>query len=123
MNMFYMLAAPICDKLIPVWTIFGYIIFAIKIIVPLLLVVYGMLDLTKAVMKKDEKDIKGAQNLLVKKLIAAVLVYLVITIVGIVVNLVSSVDWQGCTNCAFHPFSDECYILKGEQGADSDSKK
>lgn len=114
--MFYMLvpadAPSFCDQLEPVWTIFGYIIFGIKIVVPLILIIYGMLDMTKAVMKKDEGEIKKAQSLLVKRLIAAVLVYLIITIVGIVVNLVYSEDsqWKTCVRCAFHPF-DDCQVI------------
>lgn len=107
MNLFYLGAPAICTTLAPVWTIFGYVIFGIKVVVPLLLIVYGMIGMAKAVMGKDEKEIKAAQNLLVKRLIAAALVYLVITITGIVVNLVADDTWKGCANCAFHPFNTE----------------
>lgn len=95
-----------CSSLVPVWTILGYVIFGIKVVVPILLIISGMIDLAQAVMKQDEKDIKKAQSLLVKKLIAAVLVYLVITIVTIVVGLVSSDNWDTCTTCALHPFDE-----------------
>jgi len=114
MNLFYLMktSAEVCNDLIPVWTVFGYIIFAIKIIVPLLLIVFGMITMAKAVMGKDDKEIKAARNILVQRLIAAVLVYLVITIVGVVINLVADSSWKNCTECAFSPFGKGCYITE-----------
>ncbi len=99
-----------CDKLSVVWTIFGYIIWAIKVVVPLLLIISGMITMAKAVMEKDEKKIKDAQKLLVQKVIAAVIVYLVIVLTGVIVNLVADDNWKTCANCAFHPFSSGCGI-------------
>lgn len=118
MDLFYLLDVitepNMCTALRPVWTIFGYIIWAIKIVVPLLLIISGMITMAQAIMKKDEKDIKAAQNFLVKKLIAAVIVYLIITAVGMVVGLVSKkTDYKTCAHCAFHPFDSEagCGII------------
>lgn len=103
-----------CTNLIPVWTILGYVIFGIKVVVPLLLIISGMIDLAQAVMKQKEDDIKKAQGLLVKKLIAGVLVFLIVTIVSIVVGLVATDDWETCTKCAISPFKPDngCYIVK-----------
>lgn len=114
MNLIYLLDTPnLCTDLNVVWTIFGYVIFAVKVVVPLLLIVTGMITMATAVMGKDEKAIKSAQDLLVKKVIAAVIVYLVITLTGIVINLVADNSWQGCVNCAFHPFTGEgCGLTK-----------
>lgn len=110
-NMLSFMATDICVTLKPVWTIFGYLIFAVKVIVPLLLIITGMIALAQAVMKQEEKEIKKAQSVLIQKLIAAVLVYLVITITGVVVGLVADgLDWQECANCAFHPFNSDCGI-------------
>lgn len=121
MNMFYVLAdmsaAEFCTKLAPVWTIFGYIIFAIQIVVPLLLIISGMITMAKAVMEKKEDDIKKAQSLLIKKLIAAVICFLVIAVVKMVVPLVTNEDWHGCAKCATSPFSAECGINPNQDPA------
>lgn len=116
MNFIFLLdtASDVCEKLSPVWTIFGYIIFAIKIVVPLLLVITGMITMAQAVMKQKEDEIKKAQQLLVHKLIAAVLVFLVVQIVSIVVNLVSGPEWKSCAKCATNPFKSGCYIVQPE---------
>ena len=112
MNLFYFLG--MCEDLSPVWTIFGYVIWGIKVVVPLLLIITGMITMAHAVMEKDEKAIKNAQNLLVKKVIAAVIVYLVIMLTGVVVNLVADSSWKTCAKCAFSPFdtSAGCGISK-----------
>lgn len=102
MNLFYFLG--MCEDLSPVWTIFGYVIWGIKVVVPLLLIITGMITMAHAVMEKDEKAIKNAQNLLIKKVIAAVIVYLVIMLTGVVVNLVADSSWKTCAKCAFSPF-------------------
>ncbi len=102
MNLIYFLG--MCEDLSPVWTIFGYIIWGIKVVVPLLLIITGMITMAHAVMEKDEKAIKTAQNLLVKKVIAAVIVYLVITLTGVVISLVADTSWKTCAKCAFSPF-------------------
>lgn len=110
MNYLFLLdETTMCSDTEPVWTIFGYIIWAIKIVVPLLLIVSGMIVMAKAVMSKEEKEIKSAQQHLVKKVIAAVIVYLIITITGVIVKLVSNVSWDdSCYSCVWDPFS--CHL-------------
>lgn len=65
------------------------IVLAIQIVVPFLLIIWGMLDLGKAVMAQKEDEIKKGQQTFVKRIIAAVLLFFVITIATLVVNLVS----------------------------------
>lgn len=109
MNLFYLLDLSFCSgEMTKVWTIFGYIIFGIQVVVPLLLIVYGMMDMAKAVMSEDDKKIKGAQDLLVKRIIAAALTFLVIFIVKLVVGLVGPKNWAGCVDCALNPFGNNC---------------
>ncbi len=121
MNMFYLLAEEskntisVCNDLAPVWTILGYIILAIQVIVPILLIISGMITMAQAVMEKKEDKIKEAQNLLIKKIIAAVLCFLVIAITKMVVNLVVTGDWETCVKCALHPTTAEgCGFDKAE---------
>ncbi len=104
MNLIYFMSLDLCSQtMAPIWTIFGYIILAIQIVVPLLLIISGMITMAKAVMEKDEKKIKEAQSLLIKKIIAAVLAFMVIAITKIVVNLVANDYWENCAYCALHP--------------------
>ena len=97
-------AYTLCDDLGPVLRIVGIAIFIIKVVVPIMLIVVGMLDMAKAVTEKDENKIKDAQQKLIKKAIAAVLVFLVVTIVGVLMNLVGAEDYKQCTGCLTDPW-------------------
>ena len=77
------------------------VILAVQIVVPILLIIWGMLDLGKAVVAQKEDEIKKGQQTFIKRAIAAVIVFFVIQIVQIVVRFVSGNDQNvaGCFNC------------------------
>jgi len=59
----------------------------LKIGIPILLIVFGMLDMGKAVMSNDEKEMKSAQSTLIKRCIYAVIVFFIVAIVQFVVGI------------------------------------
>jgi len=61
----------------------------IKIIVPIILIIYGAIDLTKAVMASDDKEIKAATSKLIKRAVAAVAVFFIVTLVDVVMGIVA----------------------------------
>ena len=73
----------------------------IKIVVPILLIIFGMMDLAKAVMAQKEDEIKKGQQTFIKRIIAAVIVFFVITIVQMIVSFISNDndDITSCFNC------------------------
>jgi len=74
------------------------IVLAIQIVVPFLLIIWGMLDLGKAVMAQKEDEIKKGQQLFIKRVIAAAILFFVITIVSLLINLVAD-DSETITGC------------------------
>ena len=67
----------------------------IKIGVPVILIVLGMIDLGKSVATQKEEDIKKGQKTLMSRCIAAGIVFFVVAIVQLLFNIVS-----GTTNDA-----------------------
>ncbi len=67
------------------------IVVAIQVVVPILLIIWGMIDFAKAIIGQDEDKIKAGQKLFMKRLIAAVLVFLIVTIVQLLINIAASV--------------------------------
>ena len=61
----------------------------IKIVVPIILIVLGMIDLGKAVAASKEEEIKKAQTLFIKRFIAAIIVFLIVTIVQVFFNVMA----------------------------------
>lgn len=58
--------------------------------IPIILIVLGTIDLGKAVIASKEEEIKKAQQMLIKRLIYAVAVFFVVTIVTLVFSLFST---------------------------------
>lgn len=70
-------------------TLVSTVILIIQIAIPLLLIIFGMLDLGKAVVASKEDDIKKGQQMFIKRLISAALVFLVIFIVKILISVLA----------------------------------
>lgn len=82
--------------------VISIVVTVIKIGVPILLIILGMIDLGKSVMAQKEDEIKKSQGLFIKRLIAAVLVFLVVFIVQIVVRFIApdeNDNFRNCMNC------------------------
>ena len=61
----------------------------IQLVVPILLIVWGMLDLGKAVIAQKEDEIKKGQKTFMSRLIAAAIVFFIVTIVRLFISLVA----------------------------------
>ena len=64
----------------------------IQIGIPILLILMGTIDLGKAVLSSDDKEIKGATSKLVKRAIAAIAVFFVATIVSLIMGMFGKAD-------------------------------
>lgn len=102
---FLQILAVSCDDLMPVIRFVKRGIFPIiQIGVPIILIIMGAIDLGKAVLSSDDKEIKGATSKLIKRCIAAVAVFFVVTIVTLLMNLFTASgsgvegtnDWYRC---------------------------
>jgi hypothetical protein len=78
---------------------------AFQIAIPVLLLLFGTIDLGKAVMAGEEKEIKAATEMLLKRAIAAIAVFLLIVVVRLVTGIVGGTQWRDCwsTPWTFNP--------------------
>lgn len=82
-----------CSSIPPgVKNLTSLIVLGIQVVVPILLIIWGMLDFTKAVIGQNEDKIKDAQKVFIKRLIAAAVVFLTVTIVKLLLNLVGTLS-------------------------------
>ena len=82
------------------------IVNVIKIGVPIVLIILGMMDMFKAMTAQKEDEIKKTQGMFVKRLVAGVLVFLVFVIVDLLFSVLSGFEDTGanadvwnCANC------------------------
>lgn len=99
-------AAQFCSDTANIWRLIGIVINIFKIVIPIIIVLLAILDLGKAVMAGDDKEIKEAQKMLIKRIIYGVVIFFVVTVVQAVFNLVGgneSNDSSICWTCATKP--------------------
>lgn len=88
--------------------VIGYLLFVVKILVPLLLIILGTIDFSKAIITSDDKAIKEASSKLIKRVIIGVVIFLIPTILNFAFSLVdgakeTSSGFTKCTDCLFNP--------------------
>lgn len=87
----------------------------IKIVVPILLVVGGMISFLKVTFSSNvEEELKKAKTKLINSIIAAAVVFFVVSIVNFAVSLVAGKDneFMGCVKCFMNP--DKCETIEIE---------
>ena len=56
--------------------VISLVYFSIRIIIPILLIIFCMIDMGKAIVAKKEEDVKKAQSLLLKKLLIGLVIFI-----------------------------------------------
>lgn len=98
--------ADACKGLLPIVKMLVYILNIIQILIPIALILFGTIDLGKAVISSDEKEIKAAQSKLIKRCIYAAAIFFVVLLVTVLMNIVAASGekgtkgWQACWNAA-----------------------
>ncbi len=105
-SLFLIGATDACGGLLPLVKVVVQIVKIFMIVIPIALIIYGTIDLGKAVIASDEKEVKAAQSRLIKRFIYAALIFFVPMLVGVAMNLVSAggegdtQSWEACWRAA-----------------------
>ncbi len=70
--------------------IVGWMLLILRIVAPILLIIFAMIDLGKAVISSDDKAINQAVTTLIKRALAAAIIFFIPTIIALVFNLVGN---------------------------------
>ena len=100
-----------------IWGFIGYILMAIKIIIPILIIVLGIIDFAKVVTSNDDKAIKIASTGLIKRLILGIAIFFIPSLVSLVFSMVKEAApvlerIEECQVCLLRPTSNECTSYK-----------
>ena len=97
-----------CADLAPFMRIINYLMNIVKFIVPVVLIVLIVVDFLKAVTTNDEKKMREAKNIALKRIFYAIILFLVPTIVSIIFRglggtisgdeLTTATEWISCFN-------------------------
>ena len=96
-----------------VFQVIGYILFILKILVPIIIIVLGVIEFGKAALSGDEKANTTSFKTLMMRIITGVTIFFIPTILDFALSLVQGTKdaaskYDGCTTCMFDPFSEDC---------------
>ena len=69
-----------------VFTTLGWVFFVLKIVIPLMLIIFGSIDVGKAVITSKDDEIKKSIKTLAARVIAGIIVFFIPTILNLVVK-------------------------------------
>ena len=107
------MAPSVCSDLWQVWQIVGWVLWVFKIVIPIIIIIFGMLDLGKAVVASKDDEVKKAAKSLMMRCIAGVVIFFIPTLVGFVFTLAdgfSESEFNVCSTCITNP--DSCPVGK-----------
>lgn len=86
-----------------------YVINLLQVAVPVILVIFGSIDLFKGIMASKEDEIKKGQSIFIKRLIIAIVIFFVVAIVKLFVSMVNSGQGkQNIVDCIDCFISNKC---------------
>ncbi len=103
-----------CRDFSPALRIGGYIIFWVKIILPLIIIVKGSFDLAKVVTSGKPEELKKGATKMGYSAVASIIIFFIPTIIYTVFGFIDSFnenmteDSKICSACIFDPFGDLC---------------
>lgn len=99
------------------WQFAGYILLILKVLVPVIIIVLGIVDLAKAVMSSDDKAVNKATTAIISRLIIGVAIFFIPTIISFIFSIVKDAApavsaAEECQVCLLRPTSGECENFK-----------
>lgn len=83
----------VCHGLLPIIRVIRKGVFPIiQVGIPIVLIVLGTIDLGKAVISSDDKEVKAAQGRLIKRILYAAIIFFMTTIVTLVFNIIGTAN-------------------------------
>ncbi|MBE6154505.1 MAG: hypothetical protein E7163_02890 [Firmicutes bacterium] len=115
----FLLAKPLlCSELAEVWELVGWILWFFKIAIPILIIIFGMIDLGKSVVAAKPEEISKSAKSLAFRAVAGIFIFFVPTLVSMVFGVApgfkgeegisNDSEYKVCIACVTNPNGDFC---------------
>lgn len=121
-NMLIMAQPAICSDLVEIWQIIGWVLWVFKIVIPIIIIIFGMIDLGKAVVASKDDEIKKSIKSLAMRAVAGIIIFFIPTLVAAIFGMVDSFqevqgEYKVCETCIKSP--SKC----GSAGSDASDRQ
>lgn len=117
-----------CSKTSGIWQFVGYGILLLKIVLPIVIIVIGVVELSKCVISGKDEDIKNVFKKLLVRIALAIAIFFIPTITKLVFGLIkeatnSMENAATCFSCILAPLNDDCKKKVAEAKANRELNK
>lgn len=83
----------------------GRILFVVKVVIPIILIVFGAIDFGKALASSSADALSKSTKMFIIRIVSGVVIFLLPTIINFVFSLAGAdkSDYAVCRNCLFNP--------------------
>lgn len=99
-----------CAKTAIIWQIVGWVLLIFKIVIPIILIIFGVLDMFKSVIASKDDEIKKSAKSLAMRALSAVIIFFIPTLVSLIMGLIvnfrdsgAKADFEVCQKCILDP--------------------
>ena len=101
-----------CQNTVKFWQIIGIFIIILKITIPIIIIITGIIPVFNVLTKGNVEEAKKAGITLIKKLIAGIIIFYIPTTINAIVNLLvknsTTGDTEICLTCMYEPNGNDC---------------
>lgn len=108
-----------------VWQFAGFVLFAIKVVIPLIIIILGIIDFVNATVATKDEAVVGATKSMFIRILIGVAIFFVPLIISLIFNLIEKAApviaaADACQRCLLRPFTDECtsYVNQAKNNRD-----
>lgn len=105
-----------CTDTIVIWRGIGEIIHVIRLVIPVIIVIFGTFDLGRSVIAGEDKEIKKSQKMFIKRLVYGVLIFFLPMLIKAVFSLFDenylNSESKVCYECATNVRGSYCEKYK-----------
>ena len=86
----------------------GYLLVIVKILIPIGLIIFGVINFSKAMLSGNDDSIKKNAYSFAWKIVFAIVIFVLPTVINFIVGLIDGAtdgteDYENCRNCIFDP--------------------
>ena len=102
-----------CSDSTAIWSVVGWLLTIFKIVIPILMIIFGSIDFGRAVVAQKDDEIKKAGKQLAIRAVAGLIIFILPSVIKMVIGWAldisnTEMNYEQCLECAVSPNSAEC---------------
>lgn len=106
-----------CVQTSAIWQLIGYVLYALKVIIPIVIIILGTIDFAKAIIDEKDDNLSKSTGILLRRIVIGIFIFFIPTIVSVLFSLIAAASeavsaGEACNECLNHPTGSKCDAYK-----------